>query len=120
MMMMMTTKRFVTIVFDSIVGVTPGQEGRAGGGAALFHILIAVVIITITITIIINIVIAKDAFIHSLFVLSQLKKKYLLVILTLMPPYLGKVSRKKVAVVGGNLDKIQKNSYFFFGNPSQR
>ena len=24
---------FVTIVFDSIVGVTPGQEGRAGGGA---------------------------------------------------------------------------------------
>ena len=26
---------FVTIVFDSIVGVTPGQEGRAGGGALL-------------------------------------------------------------------------------------
>ena len=24
---------FVTIVFDSIVGLTPGQEGRAGGGA---------------------------------------------------------------------------------------
>ena len=71
MMKMRTTKRFVTIVFDSIVGVTPGQEGRAGGGAALFHILIAVVIITITI--IINIVIASDAFIHSLFVLSQLK-----------------------------------------------
>ena len=47
--MKMTTKRFVTIVFDSIVGVTPGQEGRAGGGAALFHILIAVGIITITI-----------------------------------------------------------------------
>ena len=26
---------FVTIVFDSIVEVTPGQEGRAGGGALL-------------------------------------------------------------------------------------
>ena len=77
MKMMMTTKRFVTIVFDSIVGVTPGQEGRAGGGAALFHILIAVVIITITISININIAIAKHAFIYSLFGLSQLKKTYL-------------------------------------------
>ena len=73
MMKMRTTKGLVTIVFDSIVGGTPGQEGRAGGGAALFHILIAVVIITITIIININIVIASDAFIHSLFVLSQLK-----------------------------------------------
>ena len=26
---------FLTIVFDSIVGVTHGQEGRAGGGALL-------------------------------------------------------------------------------------